>query len=170
MSVSARQRKETFDLISLVEDVLNGHTTQFKRHNVELKFLISDTTILIKAVKGMLVQILENLVSNSIYWLDIRSQRESDFNSLITIHVDKYPLTLIYEDNGRGFAPENRDKVFRAFFSLKEKSKRRGLGLYIARECAEYHGGTLSLDEHVDSGTGRLHRIVLKLPDELIVS
>lgn len=64
-----------------------------------------------------------------------------------------------------GIAPENRDKVFRAFFSLKEKAKRRGLGLFIARECAEHNGGTLVLDDHIDAATGRLHRFTLELPD-----
>jgi len=116
------------------------------------------------------VQILENLLSNSLYWLDIRSERESYFAPSISIHIDTNPLMLTYEDNGHGVAPENREKIFRAFFSLKEKSKRRGLGLFIARECAEYHNGTLTLDEHVNRKTGRLHRFVLELPDKTLMS
>ena len=79
-------------------------------------------------------------------------------------------MTITYEDNGRGIAKENREKVFRAFFSLKEKTKRRGLGLYIGRDCAEYHGGTLTLDDHTNQETGRLHRFVLELPNEVIIS
>ena len=92
------------------------------------------------------------------------------FEPHIIIKIEDDPLTITYEDNGRGVAKENKEKVFRAFFSLKEKSKRRGLGLFIARECAEYHDGTLMLDGHVNHDTGRLHRFVLELPDEVIVS
>lgn len=170
LSVPGRQRREPFDLVLLIADVLSGHAAQFERHHVQLDFVKPGEAIRIKAVKGMIVQILENLISNSLYWLDIRSDREPDFQPSITIGIERTPLTLTYEDNGRGVAPENREKVFRAFFSLKEKSKRRGLGLFIARECAEYHDGTLTLDNHVNRKTDRLHRFVFKLPEELVVS
>lgn len=170
LSVSGRQRRETFDLVSLVADVLGGHSAQFKRHHINSEFVPVEKTIRIKAVKGMLVQIIENLLSNSIYWLDLRSKKELDFQPTIVIRLEKNPLTLTYEDNGRGVAPDNREKVFRAFYSLKEKSKRRGLGLFIARECAEYHEGSLILDEHINQETGRLHRFILQLPDKLVVS
>lgn len=170
LSVSGRQRKETFDVGVLIEDILSGHEFQFERHKVKLDVTLPDNTIRIRAVKGMIVQILENLISNSLYWLDIRKQHESDFQPRIDIALESDPLTIIYEDNGRGIAPENCESVFRAFFSLKEKSKRRGLGLYIARDCAEYHGGSLMLDNDVNRRTGRLHRFVLQLPSEVVIS
>ncbi len=170
LSVSGRQRKESFDFGALIEDILSGHELQFERHDVKLKASLPDNTVRIRAVKGMLVQIFENLLSNSLYWLDLRKQHEPNFRPRIAIAMEDDPLTIIYEDNGRGIAQENRESVFRAFFSLKEKSKRRGLGLYIARECAEYHGGSLTLDNHVNRQTGRLHRFVLRLPDEVMVS
>ncbi len=170
LSVSGRQRKETFNLGTLLDDALSGHELQFNRHAVKLKVTMPEEAIRVRAVKGMIVQIIENLVSNSLYWLDLRRQHEPGFQPRITIAMENNPLTITYEDNGRGIAKENHEKVFKAFFSLKEKSKRRGLGLYIARECAEYHGGTLTLDEKVNRETGRLHRFILTLPDEVVVS
>jgi len=170
LSVSGRQRKETFNLGALVADILSGHGLQFGRHHVKLKVTMPEHTVRIRAVKGMIVQILENLLSNSLYWLDLRRQREPDFQPCITIALKDDPLTITYEDNGRGIAKENSENVFRAFFSLKEKSKRRGLGLYIARDCAKYHGGSLILDDYINRETGRLHRFVLQLPDEVVVS
>ena len=169
LSVSGRQRKETFTLGTLIDDILSGHELQFGRHNVKLKLTMPKDAVRIRAVKGMIVQIIENLISNSLYWLDLRRQHEPGFLPRITISLEEDPLTVTYEDNGRGIAKENREKVFRAFFSLKEKSKRRGLGLYIARECAVYHGGSLILGEKVNCETGRLHHFVLQLPDEVAV-
>ena len=170
LSVSGRQRKETFNLGTLIDDILDGHELQFKRHGVELSVTMPDHKVRIHAVKGMIVQIIENLISNSLYWLDLRRQHEPGFRPVITISVEDDPLTITYKDNGRGIAKENQQKIFRAFFSLKEKSKRRGLGLYIARECAEYHGGTLTLDQKANRETGRLHRFILELPDEVVLS
>ena len=170
LSVSGRQRKEAFDIGTLIDDILNGHEMQFTRHRVKLKVTKPERPVRIRAVKGMIVQILENLLSNSLYWLDLRRLHEPEFTPRITVGIDVDPLTVTYADNGRGIAKENREKVFRAFFSLKEKSKRRGLGLFIARECAEYHGGTLTLDKHVNRDTDRLHRFVLELPDTDVLS
>ena len=74
------------------------------------------------------------------------------------------PPTIVFEDNGPGIAQENRERVFRSFFSLKEKAKRRGLGLFIAQECANYVGGSLTLDPIPTSPNGRLNRFMLELP------
>ena len=154
LSVSGRQRKETFNLGTLIDDILDGHELQFKRHGVRLSVTMPDHRVRIHAVKGMIVQIIENLISNSLYWLDLRKHHEPGFRPVITISVEDAPLTIAYKDNGRGIAKENQQKIFRAFYSLKEKSKRRGLGLYIARDCAEYHGGTLTLDQKANRETG----------------
>ena len=169
LSVSGRQRKETFDLSELIGDILSGHEFQFERHDVNVMIEPPRKAIRVRAVKGMIVQIIENLLSNSLYWLDLRKQHEPDFHPQITVAIEDEPLTVTYEDNGHGIAQENRESVFRAFYSLKEKSKRRGLGLYIARDCAEHHGGSLILDEDVNPETGRLHCFVLQMPDEVVV-
>jgi signal transduction histidine kinase len=110
------------------------------------------------------VQILENLISTSIYWLDIRAERERRFQPEITLTLDSGPPTITFEDNGRGIAPNNRERIFKAFFSLKETKRRRGLGLFIAREAAQHHGGTLILDDAVNPETRRLHRFIFELP------
>ncbi len=163
MSVSGRQRTELFTLDELVKDAIEAHETQFARHRIKPILSLSDTPVRIRAVKGMIVQIIENLISNSVYWLDIRGERET-FVPKIHVTVRPNPPTLIFEDNGRGVAPENREAVFKLFFSLRDTKRRRGLGLFIAREAALHHGGTLTLEDLKDPATGRLHRFVLELP------
>jgi signal transduction histidine kinase len=167
LSVSGRQRVETFDLNELIRDTLEAHEAQFSRHKIKVKLDMPDRPVRIRAVKGMVVQIVENLISNSKYWLEMRSIRERSFTPTIRLAVLDTPPTIIYEDNGPGIAIENKERVFRSFFSLKEKAKRRGLGLFIARECAEYNGGTLYLDDYVSPETGRLHRFTLELSESI---
>ena len=169
LSVSGRQRSEAFDLGELIEELKTGHAAQFRRHNINFNFKPSSAPIRIRVVKGMLIQILENLISNSIYWMKMRASRESRYKPTISIQIDTDPLVIYYSDNGNGIAVENQEKIFRPFWSLKEKSKRRGLGLYIARENATYMGGRLSLSSNADSETKRLHEFVLELPDGVTV-
>ena len=151
MSVSGRQRTELFTLDDLVKDAVEAHQTQFGRHKITPVVSFGDRPVRVRVVKGMIVQIIENLISNSVYWLDVRGERSN-------------PPTVIFEDNGRGVAPENRETIFKLFFSLRETKRRRGLGLFIAREAAAHHGGRLDLEDVKDPATGRLHRFVLELP------
>lgn len=168
LSVSGRQRKESFPLNELIHETLEAHAAQFDRHQIQVKLDLADDPIRVNAVKGMIVQILENLISNSKYWMEMKAQRNDRFTPTITISSHNSPPTIIFEDNGRGIAPENREKVFQVFFSLKEKSKRRGLGLFIAKECAQYNDGILTLDETPNPITNRLHRFILELPEKKI--
>lgn len=164
LSVSGRQRVETFDLRDLILNTLEAHEAQFERHKINVKLSMSDDAVNVRSVKGMIVQILENLISNSKYWLDMDAGKQSGKKSTISISLLPSPPTIVYEDNGPGIAQENRERVFRSFFSLKEKSKRRGLGLFIARECASYVGGSLTLDPNPENPNGRLNRFTLELP------
>ena len=64
-------------------------------------------------------------------------------------------------DTGPGIAPENKDRVFKPFYTLKPAGAGKGLGLYIAREIAEYHGGSLTLTDKGLNATGRLNTFEL---------
>ena len=156
LSVSGRQRRENFDLNVLLRDTIEAHSAQFERHHITPQLALPADPVHVHAVKGMVVQVLENLIANSVYWLDLERRRRSKFQATITIHLE--PSTLItFEDNGPGILPRYADRVFDLFFSLKEKSKRRGMGLYIARECAQFNGGSLTLDAEPND-RGKLSR------------
>lgn len=88
---------------------------------------------------------------------------------MIDLRIETDPLTIRFSDNGRGIAPDHRERVFRAYWSLKEKSKRRGLGLFIAASNAKDVQGRLTLSDKADKQTGRLHEFVLELPDTAVV-
>ena len=166
LSISARQRKETFDFVALVRDVFEGHSAQFKRHRIkaEIKVQSGRKTVQVHAVRGMFVQILENLIQNSIYWMDLRREDEDDYKPRIEVVIDDPPHLMEFFDNGPGIQPSLRDEVFKAFFSTKGKTRRQGLGLYIARDCAVYHGGQLYLSDERRPHKSRLNTFVLELP------
>ncbi len=103
----------------------------------------------------MFVQVLENLISNSVYWMDVEKQRKMSFRSELTISLEDNPPRIRFSDNGPGVSKQYKDRIFDLFFSLKDKSRRRGLGLYIAREAAEHNGGALILDPDTLNDEGR---------------
>jgi signal transduction histidine kinase len=155
LSVTGRQRKETFNLGVLLSDIVEAHEAQFERHKIELNVLLPDKPLQISAVKGMVVQVLENLISNAVYWMDVERQRKMSFRPKITISLEDNPARIRFTDNGPGISEQYKERVFDLFFSLKDKNRRRGLGLYIAREAAEHNGGALLLDSESINDEGR---------------
>ena len=109
----------------------------------------------LSAVKGMVVQVLENLISNSVYWMDVERERKISLEPELTIAVEDSPPRVRFTDNGPGISKQYKDRIFDLFFSLKDKSRRRGLGLFIAKEAAEHNGGALTLDAEITNTEGR---------------
>jgi signal transduction histidine kinase len=82
----------------------------------------------------------------------------------ISAEVQGHTLIVTVDDKGPGISPAQREMVFEPFVRLEESRNRRtggaGLGLAIARNAAEAHGGRLTLD----AAPGRGARAVLELP------
>jgi signal transduction histidine kinase len=167
LSTSGRQVKETFDLVAWVEEILTTHQAQFERHGIKYELCIepegSRPSLIVKAVKGMIVQILENLISNSVYWLKQQQRLERAFRPRITIVVDVSTKEVRFTDNGPGISPVRREEVFQPFVTTKPPGEGKGLGLYISREIAEYNGALLYLSDDRPVRRDSLNTFVLAL-------
>ncbi len=100
-------------------------------------------------------RLVGNLVSNASRYanrLDIEAK-----------HSAKW-LTITFDDDGPGIAPEMREEVFKPFFRLDSArnldSSGTGLGLAIALDIARSHGGNITLS---DSPLGGL-RATVRVP------
>jgi signal transduction histidine kinase len=165
LSTRGRQVKESFDLVAWVEENMSAHKPQFMRHNIKYSFAVKPnqkSKFVIKAVKGMIVQILENLIDNSIYWVKDYKKYDKRFLPEISITIDSKSGKLFFSDNGPGIAPERNEEVFLPFFSTKPFKIGKGLGLYISREIAEYNGARLYLSDSKNR-MGNLNVFVLEL-------
>lgn len=159
-----RQRRSTFDLSELVSNILENHSREFARHGINVLYDPPHRPYMIKAVRGMMIQILENLVVNAAYWLKQQIGFEADFRPTLTVSVDEADRQLTVEDNGPGVIEDRSERIFQPFITTKPTGQGRGLGLYIARDMAEYHGWRLYMDEEVGRiRKGRLNMFVLDM-------
>jgi signal transduction histidine kinase len=72
----------------------------------------------------------------------------------VRVSTDRHGVKFSVSDNGIGIAPEDQERVFGQFeraISPNEVSG-LGLGLYIARQFVEAHGGVISVDSAKDEG------------------
>jgi C4-dicarboxylate-specific signal transduction histidine kinase len=106
------------------------------------------------------MQVVDNLVRNSEYWLQVPAAKRKVSSPQVTIEIRK-PL-LVVSDNGLGVRPELEGRVFEMFVSDKPKEFGRGLGLFITREILMRYGCDISLAEGVNSD-GRRFCFVIDL-------
>ena len=166
MSVAGRQVKVSFNFVDWVKGILENHQAQFDRHNVRVVFHTRPRNageMRVKMVRGMVVQILENLLSNSIYWLALQRRENPDFKPQVSVTIDVQERTLTFVDNGPGIDKKRVDEVFRPFVTTKPPGEGSGLGLYIAREVASYHGATLRLSPQPTIHADKLNAFILSL-------
>ena len=117
-------------------------------------------------VKGMFVQILENLIANSMYWLKVAKRLDPSFTPRMQITLDKSERVLTLIDNGPGIPVERSDQVFQPFFTTKQPGEGHGLGLYVSKEIANYNGANLALSDDETIHEGKLNTFILELGDD----
>lgn len=167
LSTAGRQVKEWFDLIEWTEEIISSHEAQFQRHGIKTHISVepegSPESLRVRMVKGMIVQIMENLLNNSIYWLDQERKFDGNFLPEINITIDTQKKAVKVSDNGPGIPPNRKEEVFQAFFTTKPPGEGKGLGLYISREIAKYHGAELILSDTFSIHHDRLNTFILLL-------
>jgi two-component system sensor histidine kinase KdpD len=95
---------------------------------------------LFKLDKGMLEQVVYNLLNNAV----IYTAPDKSIQIVATCYVDL--LEIIVEDNGKGFPEEEIGNVFDKFYRLKNsEAGGTGLGLSIVKGFTEALGGSVSL-------------------------
>jgi signal transduction histidine kinase len=65
----------------------------------------------------------------------------------LSAEVGSGTVALKFEDNGRGVAPEVRDRLFQPFATTRIDRPFAGLGLAVARDLLTRSGGSVDLDE-----------------------
>ncbi len=167
LSTRGRQVKSSFDLVNWVKENIRAHEAQFKRHGIIYEITTVPNTsppiLQIKAVKGMIVQILENLTSNSVYWLKQQKKISKNFRPKITITILLDRKEIHFSDNGPGIEPDRKEDIFLPFFTTKPPGEGKGLGLYISREIAVYNGASLFLSDQCSVHKDRLNTFVLAM-------
>ena len=96
-----------------------------------------------------LEQIFLIIIQNAVEAADGRKQHRLTISGQTT---DK-EIKLQFSDDCCGIAPENLDKIFEPFFSIKSNGKGLGLGLEIVQQILIGHGGQIGVESQIDKGT-----------------
>ena len=138
-------RKDWCDISELVYHVVE----KVEENTIPQKITINinPSFPLFKLDKGMLEQVLYNLLNNAVLY----TAPYCRIDVVAICHTDI--LQLIVEDDGKGFPKNEIDHVFDKFYRLKNTAAGgTGLGLSIVKGFIEAQGGTVSLENRSTGG------------------
>ena len=115
-----------------------------------------------------LAHVLHNLLDNAAKFsidrkeIDVFGAPLADGGAKVAVGSPAYRIEVC--DRGPGIPPESRPRVFERFFRGEDARHRAipgiGLGLHVAREIVQAHGGTIQALERLEGGA----RMVIELP------
>ena len=161
---SLKYNREKKDLFSLQDLLLKEEIPYYfnKLQDKGIKTLLKvDNDFMVSINKGRLMQVFDNLINNSIYWLEKRFEpSELHPIPIITIRVDK-PWVYI-EDNGEGIDKSVETILFEPFVTRKPIGEGRGLGLFIVRQLLDSYQCDIYLDDSINE-KGNRYRFSINL-------
>jgi signal transduction histidine kinase len=129
--------KERFDLGKKIQNIINDicSTSPDNKHLlIRFESNVNKTSIMIEGDKGRIFEVISNLLNNAIKFTEkgevavILNEREG--HAIVSVR-----------DTGSGIAPEIYPKLFTKFATKSEKGT--GLGLFLAKNIVESHGGKI---------------------------
>lgn len=96
--------------------------------------------------RGEMMQVISNLVTNAIYAM---SPGGTLTVSVCDTESPAHGVLLSIADNGVGIPADVLPKVFDAFFT-KRATVGTGIGLFIAKQLVEGHGGQIKMDSNIE--------------------
>jgi signal transduction histidine kinase len=143
--------REEVDMRALCERAYATFAEEARTRGIDYEVELGEGAVLVTDGDRVL-QIVTNLIANALHWTPAGGRVD------LGLETQNGEVSVAVADTGPGIAPQERERIFRPFWSGDGGGT--GLGLTIARELALALGGRLELD----SEPGRGSRFVLVLP------
>lgn len=137
------------DVVALVEETIENHQLLAQNKGVELSYFIEEPHLKIKADHSKLLQVLSNLVGNSLKFTEnsgtikIRISRKSNEEILFQV-----------TDTGSGIKEEELQHIFDRYWQpARTQTQGSGLGLAIAKGVVDAHHGHIWVESTFGKGS-----------------
>lgn len=144
---------QVFGISGYFNDCVEEVGMDLQAKNIELSYYdYTDGNIMIKADPEQLKRVVNNVIGNSVKYMD----KEKGFINIYIKDINDNVKVEI-EDNGKGIAQEDLPRIFERFYrtdaSRNSAQGGSGIGLSIVRKIIEDHGGSLWATSRERKGT-----------------
>ena len=145
--------KTDFNIYELIENVYDLMEFESEKNNTKLLvYNENNTPVIVNADKERILQVLTNLVVNS-----IKYGKEGGYTEVKVEEYDKDSIIVRVKDNGEGIEDEHLPRLFERFYRIdKNRSRKKGgsgLGLSIVKHIIEAHQEQIFVESKIGQGT-----------------
>ena len=145
--------KTDFNIYELIENVYDLMEFESEKNNTKLLvYNENNTPVIVNADKERILQVLTNLVVNS-----IKYGKEGGYTKVKVEEYDKDRIIVRVKDNGEGIEDEHLPRLFERFYRIdKNRSRKKGgsgLGLSIVKHIIEAHQEQIFVESIIGQGT-----------------
>ncbi|MBM3553733.1 MAG: HAMP domain-containing histidine kinase [Alphaproteobacteria bacterium] len=128
---------------SAAQDVIENLLPLAMDRDRFIDFVSAPTAVIIRGNRRAIESVLTNLIDNAL-------RAEPRGGTVVTqVHLDGVVEVI---DHGAGVAESDREKIFEAFWRKDETTSGAGLGLAIAKEIIDAHGGRIWVEDTPGGG------------------
>lgn len=138
----------TVNFRELVEDVLMVYQGKLNTNGISVDCRFDNHRPIV-ANKGELVQVLSNVVANSIDSMPLGGVLQIEVGE--AADSGKEGVRIAIRDKGTGIQQEHLAKIFEPFFTTKGNLG-TGIGLWVAKQLIEKHQGQIAITSSTDPG------------------
>ncbi|MCZ7542507.1 MAG: ATP-binding protein [Anaerolineae bacterium] len=149
-------QRERVVVQDLIDDVFKAERPHAASKAIAFTCEAPEEPLFIYADPARMTQVISNLVVNAINYTP------SGGAVTVQAHADGAFTVIDVRDTGPGIPADMLPQLFTPFFRAGQEEKGgTGLGLTIAREIVEAHGGTISVESEVGRGSAFTVRLAL---------
>ena len=164
---------ERQDLVPLVRSCVRSFTAHAERRGVSLTFIAREPRAVLRFDREKLQTVIGNLLSNAFkftpsggkVWVSVSSTESSEVGAGSFVEI-------IVKDTGSGIPEEALEAVFDRFVQVDGSSSREhestGIGLALAKELVELHGGKILVESELGFGTAFTIRLPVHVDEALV--
>jgi len=154
-----KQIKVQVDLSNLLEKLIKIIGKEKESKGIRFEKDFSEEKVIVFGNHFALWQVFEGIIENSVEAIVDRNIKESKIRVILKKAPDNSYVVVEIIDNGSGF--ENIDKAFNPFYTTKDRTRKRGIGLSIAFNLIQEHEGNIFAN---NDDTGAAVTVHLPLP------
>lgn len=162
-------RRSEVDCSQLVREVVSTMTPTARKRGISLEAKAGDALPVLFADADRLRQVLNNLCENSIKFTPaggtviigaegvlLAGEDLGGMGGVLMAPAQRPAIEISVSDSGVGIPPEERSRVFDAFYQVDSSSTREvggtGLGLSIVKRLVDAHDGTIRVEGNQPQG------------------
>ena len=140
-------RKDCFDLNEAITEVVELARSEITKNEVSLRMRLAEESFAVQGDRVQLQQVILNLILNAI---EAMSSANGPRELVISTEQRQTNGVVTVRDSGPGIDPDQRERVFEAFYTTKSNGV--GIGLSICRSIIDAHGGRLWVETNGPRG------------------